>query len=266
MRLVVFFLNAPPSHDCAPLELRALSLTSSACLFAGALRGVDTLVAKGAWVDQSSARDFIMVAPFEERRVCHTALVDEDDFIFMYEAVFKDLGISLPFDFFFAEVLGTLGIAPSQLHPNSWAILWAFEIICRAISIKPMTPLLFSFYTARISQGATWVSLVTMYRMNLFCLMPLSLWTGNTSLSTGACQTGYRGLSSGDLNAEDQVSWGILNQLPHCVNCKKVVVAYFAADPSSYLIAIFKKLGYELSAMIHDDGCFSSRFEHLSNN
>ncbi|RDX69519.1 hypothetical protein CR513_51357, partial [Mucuna pruriens] len=57
------------------------------------------------------------------------------------------LGISLPFDFFFIDVLRTLGIAPSQLHPNSLAILQAFKIVCRALSVVPTTPFLFNFYT-----------------------------------------------------------------------------------------------------------------------
>ncbi|RDX85577.1 hypothetical protein CR513_33216, partial [Mucuna pruriens] len=162
MRLVVFFLNAPPSHDCTSSELRALSLASYACLFAtgpvplaavsksmvptsapsrstehymewvslDVLKQVssiipsevDTLVAKGTWVNPSSAHDLIMMAPFDNKRICHATQEDEDDFIFMYETIFEDLRISLPIDFFYTE----------------------------------------------ISQGATWVSLATMHHMNLF--------------------------------------------------------------------------------------------------
>ncbi|RDX95190.1 hypothetical protein CR513_22324, partial [Mucuna pruriens] len=212
MHLFIFFLNAPPSHDCASLELRTLSLASFARLFAGQTMSkslvpvssessssfpsaksvslavvpesivlasvpsrstehceewmsldvfkqvsrvtpseVDKLVAKGTWVDPSSANDFIMMAPFDDEHVCHVAQEDEDDFIFMYEMVFEDLGISLPIDFFYAEVFLILGIAPSQLHPNSWATLRAFETIYGALSIEPTAPLLFSFYTSQIS-------------------------------------------------------------------------------------------------------------------
>ncbi|RDX84794.1 hypothetical protein CR513_34102, partial [Mucuna pruriens] len=207
-----------------------------------------------------------MVAPFEEECVCHTALADKDNFIFMYETVFKELGISLPFDFFFAEVLKTLGIAPSQLHPNSWAILRAFETVCQALSIKPTAPLLFSFYTTQISRGTTWVSLAAMHRMNLFLLRILQGFEDpiREDTSSEGCPHHYgrgthpwywrtpnRGLSLGDLNVEDQVSWGILNQLPRGMNCKVVMAASFATDPNSYLIVIIKKSGYDLSAMIH---------------
>ncbi|RDY10832.1 hypothetical protein CR513_04581, partial [Mucuna pruriens] len=109
-----------------------------------------------------------MVALFKEEHACHATQADEDDFIFMYDTIFEDLGISLPFDFFFAEVLWTLGIVPSQLHPNSWAVLQDFKTVCQALSIKPMTPFLFSFYTAEINQGASWVSFAAKHRMNLF--------------------------------------------------------------------------------------------------
>ncbi|RDX73064.1 hypothetical protein CR513_47367, partial [Mucuna pruriens] len=130
---------------------------------------VDRLVAKGTWVDPSSTNNFIMQAPFDDECICHAALEDKDDFIFMYETVFEDLGVSMPFDFFYAEVLRMLGIPPSQLHPNSWVVLRAFDTVCQAFSLSPTTSLLFSFYTARICQGATWVSLVAMHYMNLFC-------------------------------------------------------------------------------------------------
>ncbi|RDY00487.1 hypothetical protein CR513_16317, partial [Mucuna pruriens] len=83
------------------------------------------LLTKGTWVDKSVAGQFTMVRPFEDERVCHAALENEDDYYFMYETLFLDLGISLPFDFF-ADVLRELGVAPSQLHPNSWAALRAF--------------------------------------------------------------------------------------------------------------------------------------------
>ncbi|RDX78196.1 hypothetical protein CR513_41561, partial [Mucuna pruriens] len=129
---------------------------------------VDTLVTKGTWVDPYSAHDFIMMAPFDYERVCHAAREDEDDFIFMYETIFEDLGISLPIGFFYAEVLQMFRIAPSQLHPNSWATLWAFETICRALSIEPTAPLLFFLLYRPAQPGATWVSLTAMRCMNLF--------------------------------------------------------------------------------------------------
>ncbi|RDY02534.1 hypothetical protein CR513_14005, partial [Mucuna pruriens] len=202
---------------------------------------VDRLVAKGAWVDLSSANDFIMQAPFDDERVCHAALEDEDDFIFMYETVFEDLGVSMPFDFFYAEILQTLGIPPSQLHPNSWAVLKAFET----------------------------VSLAVMHRMNLFRpylesykgfkthyikIVPIK---GASLTMDGKPIPWYwhipnqvQGLSLEDLSVGDQVSWGIVNRLPRSVNCKEVVADSFADNRTPFFIAIFKKAGYNLGALI----------------
>ncbi|RDY05203.1 hypothetical protein CR513_10986, partial [Mucuna pruriens] len=91
-------------------------------------------------------------------------------------------------------------------------------------------------------KGATWVSLAVIHRMNLF-------WSYLESFK--GFETRYvKGLSSKDLSTEVQASWGILNQLHFDVNCKEVVVASFVEDPNSYLIAIFKKSGYDLGAMI----------------
>ncbi|RDX92629.1 hypothetical protein CR513_25210, partial [Mucuna pruriens] len=43
--------------------------------------------------------------------------------------------VILPFDDFAANVLRILGVAPSQIHPNSWAAMQAFRVICRALAI-----------------------------------------------------------------------------------------------------------------------------------
>ncbi|RDX82383.1 hypothetical protein CR513_36835, partial [Mucuna pruriens] len=159
MCFVVLSLNAPPPYDCAPSILCALSLASFIHLFAEPVSLAvmpESMVPASVpsysiehyeeWVspdvlkqvssttpsevDPSSANDFIMMGPFDDERICHAAQEDEDDFIFMYETNFEDLGISLPINFFDAEVLRMLRIALSQLHPNSWATLRAFETIC----------------------------------------------------------------------------------------------------------------------------------------
>ncbi|RDX71964.1 hypothetical protein CR513_48620, partial [Mucuna pruriens] len=51
-------------------------------------------------------------------RVCHAAKVGEGDFVYMYEIVLMDLGVTLPLDHFAVDVLRILGVTPSQLHPN----------------------------------------------------------------------------------------------------------------------------------------------------
>ncbi|RDX90365.1 hypothetical protein CR513_27770, partial [Mucuna pruriens] len=87
---------------------------------------MDMLVAEGSCLCKSSFGRYAMLRTFSEECICHAAKEDEDDYIFMYEILFVNLGISLPFDCFAVDVLKTLEVAPSQLHPNGWEVLQAF--------------------------------------------------------------------------------------------------------------------------------------------
>ena len=51
-------------------------------------------------------------------------------FCFIYTTVFKKVKLRLPFTRFERELLTELNIAPAQLHPNSWAFIRAFQILC----------------------------------------------------------------------------------------------------------------------------------------
>ena len=66
-------------------------------------------------------------------------------FFFVYNTLFADLHVTLPFDNFTMEVLQTLNVAPAQLHPNSWAALQAFRVLCRLFKLEP-TPESFLYY------------------------------------------------------------------------------------------------------------------------
>ncbi|RDY13546.1 hypothetical protein CR513_01511, partial [Mucuna pruriens] len=58
------------------------------------------------------------IDPMPTKRVCHAAKEGEGDFVYMLETILVDLGVTLPLDHFMANVLRTLRVAPSQLHPN----------------------------------------------------------------------------------------------------------------------------------------------------
>ena len=64
----------------------------------------------------------------------------------MYEIVFRDLGLTLPFSDFQAGVFCHLNMAPSQLHPNSISFLRAFELTCRFLRIGATIPLFFRVF------------------------------------------------------------------------------------------------------------------------
>ncbi|RDY02335.1 hypothetical protein CR513_14220, partial [Mucuna pruriens] len=65
------------------------------------------------WVRKPYACKFMMVHCAKGERVCHAAKAGEDNFVYMYEIVFVDLGVTLPLDFFDTDILRMLGIAPS---------------------------------------------------------------------------------------------------------------------------------------------------------
>ncbi|RDX90749.1 hypothetical protein CR513_27360, partial [Mucuna pruriens] len=86
----------------------------------------------------------------------------------MYETVLSDLGVTLPFDYFEADVLRILGIAPSQLHPNGWAAIQAFKVVCLTLGLLPTALVFLSHYTTRVGQSMGWVSLTPLPNTGLF--------------------------------------------------------------------------------------------------
>ena len=55
-------------------------------------------------------------------------------FIFM-NVFFTDLHIRFPLSEFQMGVLNYLNISPIQLHPNGWASMQAFCILCKLLSL-----------------------------------------------------------------------------------------------------------------------------------
>ncbi|QCE04051.1 hypothetical protein DEO72_LG8g2084 [Vigna unguiculata] len=62
-------------------------------------------------------------------RVCHGQEGATEKFFYMYMCHFSQLHVRLPLDDFTMGVLRALNVAPTQLHPNSWAYLQAFRIL-----------------------------------------------------------------------------------------------------------------------------------------
>jgi len=65
-----------------------------------------------------------------DERVYMKPKPDSYDFIYVYEYVFMEYGITFPLTNFETRMLTIMNIAPSQLHPNSWAFLKCFELVC----------------------------------------------------------------------------------------------------------------------------------------
>ncbi|MED6113297.1 hypothetical protein PIB30_069488 [Stylosanthes scabra] len=71
-----------------------------------------------------------VVAPGPEDRACYVD-PEGDSCIFVYEPIFTKVGVRVPFSEFEIEVLNGYEVVPSQIHPNSWGFIRAYEVICR---------------------------------------------------------------------------------------------------------------------------------------
>ncbi|MED6206299.1 hypothetical protein PIB30_025360 [Stylosanthes scabra] len=80
----------------------------------------------------SEESQYELVPPNSEERVCYYNLLypEERHFIYMYECLFSKLGVRVPFTQFEQDVLYECRVAPSQLHPNSWGFMKAFQTAC----------------------------------------------------------------------------------------------------------------------------------------
>jgi len=94
------------------------------------------------------------------RIACHGREGHSHDFFYMYATLMTDLHVCVPFDDFTMGVLRVLNVVPSQLHPNSWAALQAFRLVCRVLHLKPSPQVFLQYYSTRPGKLASWVSLV----------------------------------------------------------------------------------------------------------
>ncbi|RDX88062.1 hypothetical protein CR513_30395, partial [Mucuna pruriens] len=176
-----------------------------------------------------------------DEHVCHSAKDESSDFIYMYEKFFKDLGVILPFDSFATGVFQMLGVAPTELHPNSWASMQAFYVGCQALSITLITPLFLSYYTTRVVKQVGWVSLSPLPKGSLFNIFLASYKgfknhfvkvavVGGASFSTD-CEPlplywkfapKFKGFDRKNLFPEEKFDLGLLEELLRGMSCKEL--------------------------------------------
>jgi len=83
---------------------------------------------------------------------------------------FKDFDIYFPLSKFESQMLTMMNVEPSQLHPNSWAILRYFQILCDLMYTKPTINKLMYFYQLKHRVEIGWVSLSATQYDQLFIL------------------------------------------------------------------------------------------------
>ena len=77
--------------------------------------------------------------------VCHSQEGATEKFFYMYMCHFSQLHVRLPLDDFTTGVLRELNVVPTQLHPNSWAYMQAFHVLCQSLYLQH-SPLAFLYF------------------------------------------------------------------------------------------------------------------------
>jgi hypothetical protein len=78
---------------------------------------------------------------------------------YTYSHVLEDLNVKIPFTDFECEILKFLNVAPTQIHPNSWAFIRGFEILAKGKGFEPTVGEFCSFYRTKGVDEGTWVSI-----------------------------------------------------------------------------------------------------------
>ncbi|XP_057757090.1 uncharacterized protein LOC130976285 [Arachis stenosperma] len=107
--------------------------------------------------------DYELVAPDSEKRVSFPPLNQaERPFFYAYDCFFTKLGITIPFTEFETEILWNCNLAPTQLHPNSWAFMKIFQLLCQELGVRPSLCLfLYLFVLTKVGTAkkkASWIS------------------------------------------------------------------------------------------------------------
>ncbi|XP_020221097.1 uncharacterized protein LOC109803834 [Cajanus cajan] len=115
----------------------------------------------------SFCRDHVVCSDGEEVVVCEPCVDREpvclrssstEKFTFCYSTLISKIRVRWPLTECEKGVLQSLGVAPTQLHPNSWAFVRGFEILCSGLGIIPTSDKFFYFFESRVSKRTSWVS------------------------------------------------------------------------------------------------------------
>ncbi|RDX75691.1 hypothetical protein CR513_44400, partial [Mucuna pruriens] len=92
-----------------------------------------------------------------------TTPADDKPCFYLYDTLHSKLGIKLPFSHFERAVLQVLNVAPTQLHPNGWAYVRAFELLCEDLQKAPTLGVFFLK-----AEKVGWTSLCNRLKRKLF--------------------------------------------------------------------------------------------------
>ena len=79
-------------------------------------------------------------------------------FFFLYQMVLKRVGLRLPLTPFEKELLTEINTAPAQLHPNSWAFVRGFQILCGYLGVPSSVDVFLHFFEVKKQGKSLWMS------------------------------------------------------------------------------------------------------------
>ncbi len=154
--------TAVPLADFSWVDPRVVEFSSTY----GTEKSVAKFLAKypvlkaGEGSDDSRDPDYFRILPCgPTERVCLDRAGVGPPFFYMYVCFFSDLRVSLPFDKFTMGVLRALNVAPTQVHPNTWASLQAFRLLCDVMRLRPTPSSFLCYYGSHPGRLASWLSL-----------------------------------------------------------------------------------------------------------
>ena len=196
-------------------------------------------------------------------RVFHGQGSSDFDFLFLYSKLVKDSRLRLPLDEFSIRVLRALNVALTQLHPNSWAYLRGFQMLCLGLGLTATPVIFLHHYCTRPGKKVGWLSLVSQNKNRLLgpysssykcfkdtyfkvVINPESrqfVFDGAVSkfpLYWTRKPTKFTLWPRFDLLADDFIFIGKLDQLPCQIPTRRLIECLTAIDPAG--VAVGKRL------------------------
>ena len=125
------------------IDLEVLGIPSKVCSeFLRSLREEHLITLEGKYEE-----DYILEVPHVDERVCYINHGRGLNWILMYDVLISKFGVCIPFTHLQYTILERTGLVPSQLHPNSSAMIQGFEIICQYIEVPPSPNAFFYIFT-----------------------------------------------------------------------------------------------------------------------
>ncbi|GAU48770.1 hypothetical protein TSUD_406130 [Trifolium subterraneum] len=114
--------------------------------------------------------ELIIVEPVRADELITTVNREEPHYFYMYANVIQTLNLWFPLTYFEDTILRLLNVAPSQFHPNSWAFVKAYELLCYALDLEPSLGVFLSFYHVKSLTPGRLVSVCAQPNKGLFKL------------------------------------------------------------------------------------------------